>query len=166
MIRAVLLLGFLTTAAIQSTQKSEETRIEIDLKDADVTDILRLLADVGQFNLVADSEVECKLTLTLKSVTWTEVLDTALRACRLGQERLGENLIRVAPLEQLRRDLEERRKYKEQRELSAPRRTSYHRLAYARAKGIAPLIRKYLSSRGEVLFDERTNTLIISDVAK
>jgi type IV pilus assembly protein PilQ len=166
LIRTLLLLGLLSTTALSFTQKSEETRIDIDLKEADVTDILRLLAEVGQFNLVADPEVECKLTLTLKSVTWPEVLDTALRACRLGQERMGKNLIRVAPLVELRREMEERRKYEEQKELSGSRRVSYHRLAYARAKEMAPLIRKFLSSHGEVLFDERTNTLIISDVAK
>jgi type IV pilus assembly protein PilQ len=156
----------LSAAALPSIDKSEETRIDIDLKDADVTDILRLLAEVGQFNLVADPKVDCELTLTLKSVTWPEVLDTVARACRLGQERIGENLVRVAPLVELRREIEERRKYEEQKASSGTRRASYHRLAYAQAKEIAPLIRKFLSSQGEVSFDERTNTLIISDVVR
>jgi type IV pilus assembly protein PilQ len=159
-------MGLLGAGPNPLSQPSQETRIDIDLKDADVTDILRLLAEVGQFNLAVDPEVKCKLTLTLKSVPWPEVLETALRACRLERESIGERLIRVAPLEQIRRELEEKRRYEEQKELSGPRRTSYRRLSYGRAKEIAPLIRKFLSARGEVFFDERTNTLVILDVAK
>jgi type IV pilus assembly protein PilQ len=127
---------------------------------------LRLLAEVGELNLAADPEVQCRLTLKLKSVSWPEVLDTILRSCRLGEERLGKNLIRVAPLDKLTRELEERRRYEEQKKAAGPLKTTYRRLAYARAKEIAPLLQKFLSPRGDVAFDERTNTLIITDVVR
>jgi type IV pilus assembly protein PilQ len=143
-----------------------QTRIDADLKDADATDILRLVAELGQFNLVADPSVRCRLTLNLKAVTWRELMEATLRSCKLGEEWMGHNLVRVAPLRQLTKELEERRKYEDQKKQAGTRQTTYRKLAYARAKDIAPLIRKFLSPRGEVLFDERTNTLIITDVAR
>ena len=152
----------------QSSEASRntQTRIDIDLKDADATDILSLIAELGQFNLVADPSVRCRLTMNLKAVTWRELMETALKSCRLGEEWMGQNLVRVAPIDRLRKELEERRKYDEQKKRAGTRQTTFRQLAYARAKDVAPLIRKFLSPLGEVAFDERTNTLIITDVAR
>lgn len=143
-----------------------QTLIDADLKDVDVTDIFRLVAELGQFNLVADPSVQCRLTLNLKAVAWRELMETALKSCKLGEEWMGPNLVRVVPLRQLAKELEERRKYEEQKSRAGARHITYRKLAYARAKDIAPLIQKFLSPRGEVFFDERTNTLIITDVAR
>lgn len=164
MMALVLALGIAWQAV--SARKDEETLIDFDVKNAEVTDILRLLAEVGSFNLVADANVQCRLTLRLTAVTWPDVLGVVLKSCKLGQERIGPNLVRVARWEQLRRELEEKRKYEEEKALAGPLRTTYCRLAYARAREIAPLLEKFLSPRGEVVFDERTNTLIITDVAR
>lgn len=158
-----LLLAF---ALLQTPAENEETLIDIDVKDADVLDVLRLLAEVGDFNLVADPEVSCTLTLKLESVPWPQVLDLVLRTCRLAQDRIGENLVRVATSEQLRRELEERRRYEEEKKLAGPLQTTYRKLAYGRARDIAPILERFLSPRGSVVFDERTNTLIITDVAR
>jgi type IV pilus assembly protein PilQ len=166
MILVAVLSGVLALQTTAGTAPRAETRLDVDLKDADATDILRLLAEVGELNLVADPETKCRLTLKLKAVSWREVLDTVLRSCRLGEETMAPNLIRVAPLDKLTRELEERRIYEEGKKASGPLKTTYKRLAYARAKEMAPLLRKFLSPRGEVAFDERTNTLIITDVAR
>lgn len=149
-----------------STKQDAETVIDIDVKDADVLDVLRLLAEVGEFNLVADPEVSCSLTLKLESVPWPQVFDLVLRTCRLAEDRVGENIVRVATSEQLRREYEERRRYEEEKQLSGPLRTTFRKLAYGRARDIAPILEKFLSPRGSVVFDERTNTLIITDVAR
>jgi type IV pilus assembly protein PilQ len=141
-----------------------ETLIDIDLKDADALDISRLLAEVGNFNLVADPEVRCRLTLKLEAVAWPTVLELLLKSCRLGMERLGKNVIRIASMDQLTRELEQKRKYEDEKKLARPLTTTYRRLAYARAGEIAPLVEKFLSPGGQVTFDERTNTLIITDV--
>ena len=93
-------------------ERDAETVIDIDVKDADVLDVLRLLAEVGELNLVADPDVSCELTLKLTSVPWPQVLELVLATCRLEQDRLGDNLVRVATAEQLRREYEERRRYR------------------------------------------------------
>jgi len=44
--------------------------VDLDFKDADVHDVLRLLAEVGHVNLVVSDEVAGKVTLHLKRVAW------------------------------------------------------------------------------------------------
>ena len=156
----------LALTLLQAPAANEETVIDIDVKDADVLDVLRLLAEIGEFNLVADPDVSCSFTLKLRAVPWTQVLDLVLSTCRLAEDRIGENVVRVATSEQLRRELEERRKYDEEKRLSGPLQTTYRKLAYGRARDIAPILEKFLSPRGSVVFDERTNTLVITDVAR
>lgn len=160
-----ILAGPLFARGVQDSKITrQETAISIDVKDVDVVDVLRLLAEIGQFNLVADANVSCKTTLALKAVPWTQVLDLILKTCRLGQDRLGTNLVRIASIEALRQELEHRRKYEEEKALSGELTTRYHRLSYARARELTAVLEKFLSPRGSITFDERTNTLIITDI--
>jgi type IV pilus assembly protein PilQ len=162
----VIALSFLLSQSPAPSNDDAEALINLDVKDADVLDILRLLARLGDFNLVADSDVRCRFTLSLKSVTWQQVMELTLRSCGLGEDRLGDNLVRVASAEQLTREQEERRRYEEEKSLAGPLETTYRRLSYARARDLAPILEKTLSPRGEIAFDDRTNTLIITDVAR
>jgi type IV pilus assembly protein PilQ len=139
-------------------------RLSIDVREAKVLDLVRLLADVGGFQVVADAGVSCTLTLALKDVEWPTVLDLALRSCGLAEEHDG-NVVRVAPAARLLAEAAERRQLDEARRLARPLRTDIHRLSYARAADLAPLLRKYVSARGSVEFDARTNTLFVTDVA-
>jgi type IV pilus assembly protein PilQ len=139
-------------------------RISIDVKDANVIDVARLLAEVGGFQMVADAGVSCSLTLALKNVPWPTVLDLALRSCGLAQDSQG-NVVRIAPAARILAETAERRQLDEARRMARPLRTEVRRLSYARAADLAPLLRKYLSPRGSVEFDARTNTLFVTDVA-
>lgn len=140
-----------------------EARISVDFKDADIVDIIRLMSEVGNFQVVVDPGVSCKLTLKLKEVPWDTTLEMALRVCGLGSE--SENgIVRVAPVAKLTAEHEARRKLAEEQKLNRPLRTVRYTLSYARAAELAPLIKKFLSPRGDVVFDARTNTLIITDI--
>lgn len=140
-----------------------EARISVDFKDADIVDIVRLLSEVGNFQVVIDPGTSCKLTLKLKEVPWDSALDVALRVCGLGSENDG-GIVRVAPVAKLTAEHQERRRLAEEQRLNRPLRTVRYTLSYARAAELAPLIKKFLSPRGDVVFDARTNTLIITDV--
>jgi type IV pilus assembly protein PilQ len=128
-----------------------------------VLDLALLLAEVGGFQVVADAGISCTLTLALKDVEWPTVLDLALRSCGLAEEHDG-NVVRIAPAARLLAEATERRQLDEARRLARPLRTEIHRLSYARAADLAPLLRKYVSARGTVEFDARTNTLFVTDV--
>lgn len=160
-----MLLGLLQQPA-EASESSEETLIDIDVREADVRDVMRLLAEVGGFNLAVDPGVSCAATLKLKQVPAPQVLDLVLRTCGLEQERLGENLVRVASAEDIRKEYEVLRKYREEKALAGPLETRYVRLAYSKARDLAPILSKFLSSRGSVVFDERTNTLIVTDIRR
>ena len=143
--------------------QDDEARISIDVKDADIVDVVRLFAEVGGFQVVVDPGVSCKLTLKLTEVRWASALDVALRSCGLGQDEENE-IVRVAPVARLAAETAPQRKLDEERSLSGPLQMRTYRLSYARAAEMAPIIKRFLSPRGEVIYDSRTNTLIVMDV--
>ena len=140
-----------------------ETRISVDFKDADVLDIVRLMADLGNFQVVAHPGIACKLTLKLKEVPLETAFDLTLKTCGLGFEE-ESGIYRIAPTTTLTAEHAAQRKLDEERRLDRPLTTRMYRLSYARAAEMAPLVKKFLSPRGEVIFDARTNTLIVTDI--
>jgi type IV pilus assembly protein PilQ len=151
------------TAAAPPPGQDGEARISIDVKDADIVDVVRLFAEVGGFQVVVDPGVSCKLTLKLNEVLWTSALDVALKSCGLGRDEENE-IVRVAPVARLAAETAAQRKLDEERSLSGPLQMRTYRLSYSRAAEMAPIIKKFLSPRGEVIYDSRTNTLIVMDV--
>jgi len=142
---------------------SQEARISIDFKDADILDIVRLMAEVGDFQVVADPGVSCKLTLKLKEVPLQAAFDVILRSCGLGYDE-ENGIVRVAPTARLVAEHAEARRLEEERALNRPMRTRVMRLSYARAAEVAPLLKRFLSPRGDVAYDARTNTLFVTDI--
>jgi type IV pilus assembly protein PilQ len=120
------------------------------------------LAEAGGLQAVLDPGISCRLTVKFAGVTYGEALDNVLRACGLGYEAEG-TVVRVATRARLAQEGAERRRLTEAQRQAAPRGERRVRLSYARASQVAPLVKKFLSPRGEVAFDERTNTLIILD---
>jgi type IV pilus assembly protein PilQ len=164
-VRALILALSLAAGPAAPAPSSPPVRISIDVKDADIVDVVRLFAEVGGFQVVVDSGVSCKLTLKLKDVEWPQAFDVALRSCNLGEDT-ENGISRVAPVAKLVAERQERRRLEEERRLSGPLRTETRRLSYARAQELAPLLKSFLSPRGSVVFDPRTNTLFITDIAQ
>ncbi|HZS36232.1 MAG TPA: type IV pilus secretin PilQ [Polyangia bacterium] len=139
-------------------------RIEMDFKDADIHNILRLLADVGQVNIVTTDDVKGTVTIRMRDVPWDQALDVILKSKGLGMQREG-NLIRVAPAAVLEKELEQEvARAKAAVELK-PIDTRLIPLSYADAAQIMPRVGEVMSPRGKVSIDARTNMLIVSDVA-
>jgi type IV pilus assembly protein PilQ len=144
--------------------------ISIDVQDAEVSHVLRLLSDVGRFNLVMDEGVSGSITLKLDKVPWDQVLDNVLRQKGLGMKKVGHRVLRIAPVDKLRqeqqRNIQVRKSAKEaeksKKEL-APLRTEYIQINYSDAQNLQSQVQKFLSDRGQVSHDPRTNQLIVSD---
>ena len=141
---------------------TEEARVSIDVREAPIVDVVRVLAEVGGFQTVIDPGVACSLTLKLNAVRWVTALDLSLRACGLAREEEG-GIVRIATPARLLEESASRRKLEEEREASRPRDLKTVRLSYARAETLAPLLKRLLSPRGDVTYDARTNTLLIVD---
>jgi type IV pilus assembly protein PilQ len=140
----------------------DEARITLDVKDAEVHDIVRALAEVAGFQAVFDPDLTCRLTLNVRETRWGQVLDSVLNACALGYEEEG-TVMRIARRSQIAMEAADRRRLAEIKQQTRSRRVERFRLSYARAREMAPIVKRFLSARGEVVHDERTNTLIIID---
>ncbi len=137
----------------------------IDIKDIDIRDLLRYIADFAGLNLIVDSSVQGTATYRFKDIPWDQALDIILKDKGLGSE-LQNGVLRVATLDKFRKEAEERRKLKEEKELAVDTQTIAKSLSYAKAKDIMPILNSFLSKRGKIIVDERTNTVIITDIPK
>ncbi len=82
MLRAVALVAIMGSTAYADRPmcmrdaKYHGARIDLDVKSADIHDVMRLLADAGNVNIVVPDSVQAKVTLKLKRVPWDQVMCT------------------------------------------------------------------------------------------
>lgn len=148
---------------VQQRRSYSGRRISLDLKDAEVQNVLRLLADVSKLNIVAGDDVRGKITLKLTNVPWDQALDIILQSRQLDKVRNG-NIIRVAPLEVLEKEAQLRQQRREALEKSEPLSVRLIPVSYAVAADIKPQVGALLSARGKVNIDKRTNVLVVEDI--
>lgn len=143
-------------------------RLSLNFQNIEVRAVLQLIADFTGFNLVATDTVTGSVTLRLRNVPWDQVLDIILKAKGLAIRKDG-NVMLVAPTEEIAaREKLELESQQQVTELS-PLRTEFIQINYAKAGDLSALIQgsenNLLSGRGNVSIDDRTNTLIVQDVA-
>ncbi len=156
--------GFAATVNAQAAGRFAGRRIDLDLKDADIHNILRLLADVGRVNIVTADDVSGSITIKMRNVPWDQALDVVLQAKGLGMVRSG-NLIRVAPLATLQKERELRLAAAKQEYELTPLETRLIPVSYAQAEELQARAKDLLSPRGSIAVDERTNVLIARDIS-
>lgn len=156
--------GFMPAMAGQAEGRYTGRRIDLDLKDADIHNVLRLLADVGRLNVITADNVSGRVTIRMKNVPWDQALEIVLQTKHLGMVRQG-NLVRVAPLADLEKEREMAIARRKQELELTPLETRLIPVSYAEASGVQPRAREMLSPRGSLSVDERTNVLIARDVA-
>jgi len=137
--------------------------ISVNLKDVDLRDFFRLIHEISGLNVVLDPAVKGTLTIVLDEVPWDQALDIVLQNNGLDKQ-LNGNVLRIATRATLKTEAETQRDLeKAQAEATAPV-TVTRVLSYAKASTIAPILKKFLSARGDILFDDRSNQLIIRDI--
>jgi type II secretory pathway component HofQ len=160
---AALLAGLLALAAAPTARPART--ITIDVKDADIGNVLRLIAETGDLNLVVGDDVTGKVTLHLRQVAWDQALVVVLKLKGLGSERYG-NVLRIAPVEKLLAEREAQVRQAELAEKAAPLHTWIIPVNYARAADLLPQVQATLSPRGRASVDERTNVIIVEDIER
>ncbi len=153
-------------------------KLSLNFQDIDVRAVLQLIADFTGLNLVASDTVEGRITLRLQNVPWDQALDLVLKTKGLDKRQSG-NVLMVAPADEIaERERQEIENNKQIEEL-APLQTEYIRIRYADAKELFDLFSaegdeegsgastaSLLSSRGSVIVDERTNSLLVTETAQ
>ena len=160
------------------------SRVTFNFQDIPTRSVLQLIADVSDLNIVVADSVQGNVTLRLINVPWDQALDIVLQAKGLDKRKRG-NVIWVAPQKEIS-DREEaiadaRMKLEDKEQLIS----DYIPISYGKAKDVAALLTKeaqtnqaggqgsttasqsqrgFLSTRGSVTYDDRTNTLLVSDI--
>jgi type IV pilus assembly protein PilQ len=151
-----------TTASTASPKYTGEP-ISVNLKEVDLRDFFRLIHEISGLNVVLDPAVKGTLTIVLDEVPWDQALDIVLQNNGLDKQ-LNGNVLRIATHDTMKKEAETIRDLeKAQAEAIAPV-TVTRVLSYAKASALTPTLKKFLSSRGDILSDDRSNQLIIRDI--
>ncbi|MEH6567600.1 MAG: type IV pilus secretin PilQ [Halioglobus sp.] len=146
-------------------------RISLNFQDIEVRAVLQLIADFTELNLVASDTVSGRITLRLQNVPWDQALELVLKTKGLDKRQNG-NVLMVAPAAEIAE--RERQQIEANRSIAelAPLQSEFLRVRYASATSIVGLFQagseeggSLISSRGSVIVDPRTNSLIITETA-
>ena len=129
----------------------------------DLRDFFRLIHEISGLNVVVDPSVKGTLTIVLDDVPWDQALDIVLHNNDL-EKQLDGNVLRIATSRHVRKEAEENRDLAKAQAEAADIVTTTRVLSYAKATDMAATLKKFLSSRGDILADDRSNTLIIRDI--
>ena len=144
-------------------QKFSGELLSPKFKDADLRDVILWLGERVGLNVTFDSEVKGTVTCSFEDVPWDQFLDIILKDNKMGKALEG-NVLRIAPTRVLAQEADDQLKIQESKEQAGSVSTKTVTLSYAKARDVYDLLKTKKSGRGEIVIDERTNTLIISDV--
>jgi type IV pilus assembly protein PilQ len=154
-----------TTIGKQQARQYMGEKISLDFQNADIHDILRLIAEVSGLNIITGPEVKGTVTTRMMDVPWDQALDTILKINGLDQESDG-NIIRIAPAERFITERQERLRAQQAAVQVEPTVTQIVPVSYAKADELKTNLEKLASERGKIFVDARTNTMIITDTQR
>ena len=149
--------------AVSSGAKYTGEPISVNLKDVDLKDFFRLIHEISGLNVVLDPMIHGNLTIVLDDVPWDQALDIVLKNNDLSRQ-LDGNVLRIATVETLKREAENRRAQIDAEALAVDKVSITRFLSYAHAKDLLLPLKKFLSQRGDIVADERTNSVIVNDI--
>jgi type IV pilus assembly protein PilQ len=152
-----------TPAAATPAGKYTGEPISVNLKDVDLKDFFRLIHEISGLNVVLDPAVKGTLTIVLDEVPWDQALDIVMQNNSL-EKQLNGNVLRIATRATMKSEAEQQRDLEKAQAEAIPPVTTTRVLSYAKASTMAGTLKKFLSSRGDILFDDRSNQIIIRDI--
>ena len=150
-------------AGAQAPSKYTGEPISVNLKDVDLRDFFRLIHEISGLNVVLDPNVKGTLTIVLDEVPWDQALDIVLQNNGLDKQLHG-NVLRIATLETIKREADTARDVRKAENDAQEMVTVTRVLSYAKADTLKDTFKKFLTSRGDILADPRSNQLIIRDI--
>ncbi len=143
-------------------------RLSLNFQSVDIRALLQVIADFTNLNIVTSDTVTGALTLRLKDVPWDQALDIIMQSKGLDMRKNG-NVLLIAPREELaakeKVELEARQQIAE----IEPLVSETFQLNYQKAENLEKVLsnekQRFLSKRGSVVIDARTNKLFVQDIA-
>lgn len=144
-------------------------RLSLNFQSIAVRSALTILSEFTNIDMITSDTVSGSIALRLNNVPWDQALDLILRTKGLAKRQNG-NVMLIAPAEEIAAREALELQTEKQIEQLAPLQSEFIQVNYAKAVNMAELIltkgANYLSNRGSVSVDERTNTLLVQDTAK
>lgn len=158
-------------------------KITLQVRDAEIGDVLRLIGEASGFNMVISEEVKGLITLSLVDVPWDQALDVVLHTKGLGAER-NNNILRILTLASLTSEKQSELRAKRAVEANAPRVTKVFQVSYAKPSELKTILTTFGNGSGaavggsssgsggmdssvpvaSIQVDERTNSVIVEDM--
>ena len=135
----------------------------MNFKDLDLKDFFRLIHEISGLNVVLDPSVKGSVTIVLDDVPWDQALAIVLENNGLACTLQG-NVLRIATLDTMKTEAEARRAQQDAQALAVPKQTITRYMSYGHAKDAVSVVKKFLSARGDVVADDRSNALIVEDI--
>ena len=154
---------YLASPSAQAQGPYEGQPVSLKVVQISVTDFFRTISELSGLNILIDPEVGGSLTLNVEQVPWDQLFDAVLQSQGLAK-RIEGNLVRISTQDKLRAEQEIQQQLKEATFVAADTLTITRRLNYATGAEITNSLEPHLTARGSMNVDDRTNTLIISDV--
>ncbi len=138
--------------------------VNLDFKEAPIHDLLRFLAQWANVNIVVPDDIDASVTVKLRGVPWDQALEVILASKQLWYRKEG-NLYRIATRKEIDDEDQAEAARREALRGSEEPEPEILTLNYASASELKPKFESMLSAKGKLEIDERTNALIISDIA-
>lgn len=152
-----------SSVASASSSRFSGQPLTLDLIDMPLVDFFRLMAEEGGINIVLDPEVKGSLSMKVTKVPWDQVFDAALTNANLDKQVEG-TLVRIAKKSTLQEEAKQQEALKKATLLAADVETRIKRLNYTKAEDLVDALADQKTVRGTVVVDERTNSLILTDI--
>jgi type IV pilus assembly protein PilQ len=137
-------------------------KISIETNNMDVREALKFITQESGVNMVISDEVKGTLSLKLRQVPWDQALVVVMKARKLGYTRQG-NVLRIAPLADLKQEEEDAAKLATSRKNIEPMRVRMFPISYAKVDDLEKRVKDFLSEKGKAVGDPRTNSLVVTD---
>lgn len=147
------------TEVVDQMDLSQEGNVSLDFREADIRNVLKILSFKSGVNIVAGPEVQGLVSIQLNDVPWLQALEVILQTYGYTYESKG-NIIIVTTVENLKQRREDALLLAEQE----PTETRTFTLNFGKASEVIVSVEKMKSDRGSIDFDDRTNTIIVSDI--
>ncbi len=151
-------------------QPQEENKITLDFKEVDIQSVLRILAEKGGVNIVSGKDVAGPVTIKLIDISWEKALDVILQTYGYGYERISDKVLMVSTLSkiaegkkaQLEALTQQKKAIAEAAEAESTD-TEIFSPNFLNAEDIKKSIEGFITKRGKITIESRTNTIIVSD---
>ena len=161
--RAATVVHSAPMPALTNDSRFSGKPLTLDLIDLPLVDFFRLMAVEGGINIVLDPDVKGNISIMMEKVPWDQIFEAVLATRGLDKQVEG-TLVRVTRKATLQDEAKQREALKKANLLAADLETRIKRLNYAKAGTLIPVLADQKTVRGTVVLDERTNSLVLTDL--